>query len=283
MPKRPGADAASPPGTVKKPRSREKILSNELAQDVAEYLERFAAGSKKRGGSGNHRPCRELIKQMTSIITSNAEPAAISSPKLHEVIVAYGVGRCFTATSCGLAKKGGPSAAVAPDELQKRRTFMLAHLEPVIEHLRCAWPDLVGLRRADAARAAAADTARAAAAVDALVCAIEEQFNRKMVSAASKLLNMCGLELPIYDSLARAALGLGNDVSYAAYLAAWAKSYAPLRSKYLEALDALLSDHDQAVTDVDLQVVQLDLMAGDVTKEWLCMRAHDVRLMRIGK
>ena len=261
MPKR-TSTAASPPGTaVKSKRPKSDVLA---AQDMAEYLERFSR--VKQGGTGNHRPCRELIKQMIDLVGSNGQPAEVTG-KLHEVIVAYGVGRCFTATSCGLAKKGGPSAHVGADELQRRRAFMLTHLEPVIEHLRSAWPRLIGLQRTD--------TTRAAETVEALVGAIEQQFNRRLLSAASKLLNMLGVELPIYDSLARSALGLGGDVSYEAYLTAWLASYEPLRAAYLEALEAYHAD----VGPVDLTVGN----DREVTKEWLCMRAHDVRLMRLGK
>ena len=250
--------AASPPPTTSKAAKRRAVFDPEIVHDVNEYLERFSAGEKQRGGTAkNHKPCQELVAQMKEVVSSSGPGAA----RLHEVIVAYGVSRCFSASSCGMKKTGGPSAQVSDEEQLKRREFMLSHLERVVQHLRDAWPSYAGLQRGE--------DGRAAAAVDALVDAIKSEFQKKNLSAASKLLNMLGLELPIYDSLARTALGFTKDVSYSDYLIAWSDSYEPLRAGYLAAMRASLSSRG-----VDIS---------GVTEEWLCMRAHDVRLMRRGK
>ena len=74
---------------------------------------------------------------------------------------------------------------------------MLRHLEPVVKHLQMARTKLQN------PKVTLADRERAAAAVEALVDCIRQSFNKKLLSASSKLLNMLGVELPLFDSLAR--------------------------------------------------------------------------------
>ena len=161
----------------------------------------------------------------------------------------------------GLKKKNGGS--VSTKEKEERHAVVLRHLEPVVKHLQKARTKLQN------PKVTLADREGAAAAVEALVDCIRQSFNKKLLSASSKLLNMLGVELPLFDSLARTGLKLPGSVSYSDYHAAWVESYMPRRESYLAALASL----DEEVKDGAIE---------QMGAEWICVRAHDIRLMRLG-
>ena len=167
----------------------------------------------------------------------------------------------------GLKKKNGGS--VSTKEKEERHAVVLRHLEPVVKHLQKARTKLQN------PKVTLADREGAAAAVEALVDCIRQSFNKKLLSASSKLLNMLGVELPLFDSWARKGLNkelglkLPGGVAYSDYHAAWVESYMPRRESYLAALAAL----DEEVKDGAI---------AQMGAEWLCVRAHDIRLMRLG-
>ena len=79
------------------------------------------------------------------------------------------------------------------------------------------------------------------------------------------MLAVLGRPVPIYDSLARKALGLPGDSTYEDFYARWMESYEPLRGAY----EAAVAARWDRVADAGV----------DVTPEYICVRAHDVRLM----
>ena len=93
--------------------------------------------------------------------------------------------------------------------------------------------------------------------------------SRRSPCAASKLLAVLGRPVPIYDSLARKALGVPANATYEAFYARWMESYEPLRGAY----EAAVAARWDRVADAGV----------DVTPEYICVRAHDVRLMGLGE
>ena len=86
---------------------------------------------------------------------------------------------------------------------------------------------------------------------------------------------MLGLQVPIYDSLARAGLGLGADVTYAEFYDAFMESYGRSREGYKVAAKAILGDlvGDEA----------RERLGRGLPDEWFMMRGHDSMLWKAGK
>ena len=77
------------------------------------------------------------------------------------------------------------------------------------------------------------------------------------------------LLLPLRVLLARKALGVPANATYEAFYARWMESYEPLRGAY----EAAVAARWDRVADAGV----------DVTAEYICVRAHDVRLMGLGE
>ena len=257
--------AGDEPATVKAPRTRPPPDDERppLAErDVEEYLERFELGVKKKGGNGKrHTPDRKLIASLRDAASQRSccevddeveeeSEAAACCKAAHDVINAYGVGRIFVHLNPKASNK----------------------LKDIVAHLQKRWPVLQSLSLRDGK----ALDAEVAALVDVIAQFGAGKFckdgkggkksaSRRSPCAASKLLAVLGRPVPIYDSLARKALGLPGNVTYEAFYVRWMESYEPLRGAY-EAAVAARWDRVAA--------------AGvDVTPEYICVRAHDVRLM----
>ena len=145
--------------------------------------------------------------------------------------------------------------------------------EGIVAHLQKQWPlqslSLRDGKALDAEVAALVDTIVKTWPWPAKNSKGDPLTPKRSPCAASKLLAVLGRPVPIYDSLARKALGVPANATYEAFYARWMESYEPLRGAY-EAAVAARWDRVAA--------------AGvDVTPEYICVRAHDVRLMGLGK
>ena len=244
--------AGDEPATVKAPRTRPPLADEE--GDVEEYLERFELGVKKKGGNGKrHTPDRELIASLRDAASQRSccevddevdeeSEAAACCKAAHDVINAYAVGRIFVHLNPKASNK----------------------LKDIVAHLQKRWPVLQALSLRDGKALDAAVTA-----LINVIAEFSQENPRRSPCAASKLLAVLGRPVPIYDSLARKALGVPANATYEDFYARWMESYEPLRGAY-EAAVAARWDRVAA--------------AGvDVTSEYICVRAHDVRLMGLGE
>jgi hypothetical protein len=228
------------------------------ASDLQEYLERWRNGEKTRGGGSDkeHTTDMILVQMMQTLVKAKVAETA-QAEALHSVVICYGVGRCFSASNCGMPKTNS-GATNRAEEVKVRRAKVIQCMLPMVQHLQ------QGARVLERT-----DDERVVAAVDGFADLIEATFQKRNLSAASKLLCMLGLEVPIYDSLARKALGLNQpNVKYSEYLAKWTSSYEARRTSYLAAVRSQSTEEDR-IGDI-------------VSAEWVAMRAHDMRLMRLG-
>lgn len=222
---RPTDSAVAEPQTAKARRTRQPPVQSE---HLDEYMRRYF-GTKQKGG----KPDCDLVAALRHAASQSA-PTAECCEIVYRVIGSYGVGRVFVGLSPATTNR----------------------LARVVAHLQVRWPSLQTLTLCDR-KAIAAE-------VDALVDVIAT-FNtakpRRSPCAASKLLAVLGLPVPIWDSLARSALGVRADASYEVFHDRWVCSYEAHRADY----EAAAAAKDPPAT------------------EYMCIRAHDVRLMGAGK
>lgn len=107
--------------------------------------------------------------------------------------------------------------------------------------------------------------------VDALTDATESAGFHRLISFASKALNMLGQRVPLYSSEGLAYLGLKQPASYEAFHAAWTQAYEPLRAAY-ESAAAKHLQRDGSSSSLE----------SSLGAEWFAMRGFDVRLLRVG-
>lgn len=244
--------AASVAAEAPTPKKRSKASAREDVSesgDMRTYLARFSGGEKTFGGSQTkHDPDGMLMRRLRAVAAGKGDESA-ACLDVYTFLCAYEVTRNFK----GLKK----------DEIS---TAMI--LKPVVEHLRCRWQVLQELMFDDDADTVVDEVARLEA-----VC--KHHFRSANRCAASKLLCMLGLRVPIYDSLGRSALfGGTGERSYAEFHAKWTANYAPRRAAYQAAAKAQLAE--LAAGDIEAPACRLHL-------EWFCARAYDQRLMRDGK
>lgn len=223
----------------------------DAASDLQEYLERWRNGENPK----EHTTDMMLVQMMQTLVKATVAETA-QAEALHSIVICYGVGRCFSASNCGMPKTN--SGASRAEEVKVRRAKVIQCMLPMVQYLQQVARVLERT-----------DDERVVAVVDGFADLIEATFQKRNLSAASKLLCMLGLEVPIYDSLARKALGLNQqNVKYSEYHAKWISSYEARRPSYLAALRSQSTEEDRI---------------GDlVSSEWVAMRAHDMRLMRLG-
>ena len=224
----------------------------DAASDLQEYLERWRNGENPK----EHTTDMMLVQMMQTLVKATVAETA-QAEALHKIVICYGVGRCFSASNCGMPKTNS-GATNRAEEVKVRRAKVIQCMLPMVQYLQQVARVLERT-----------DDERVVAVVDGFADLIEATFQKRNLSAASKLLCMLGLEVPIYDSLARKALGLNQqNVKYSEYHAKWISSYEARRPSYLAALRSQSTEEDRI---------------GDlVSSEWVAMRAHDMRLMRLG-
>lgn len=263
--------------TAFKPTTPEKVkavprprVQGELAQvvsNVDEYLLRFTLGIKKRGGHcKKHAPDGNLIQALRNAVTE-PKPMLECCKAAHSMINACEVGRVFVGLS--------------PERSEK--------LHRVVEHLQARWPQLQKLTLCDSATSAVEVHALAQ-----IISKFSEDKPRHSLCAASKLLAMLGLPVPITDSLARKALGVKSCHSlreYEDFHVLWLQSFDERRDRYetvaAERIDALhASSKDGSQTDDAREGPsrsELSSWHTFLTTTYVAMRAHDVKLMEDGQ
>ena len=237
----------SPPNTVAANKRRRLAAVSPRQRDLNEYWERYSLGFKAKGGSGKrHEPDAELISALRATAAKKVGDAKACAT-VHSIINAYGVGRVFV----GLAP--GKSAL----------------LQPIVKHLQKKWLSLQKLSLDDAeGTAAAVDDL-----VDVIAACPGGQF-RRSPCAASKLLCVLGLPVPIWDSLARKALGVQDGTSYVDFHSRWKGDAARGFQRHLPAYEAALDP--LAPPQASSAAASLWRMLPPI---YFCVRAHDVFLM----
>jgi hypothetical protein len=187
------ADAVTPPAKSRAKRAKETAGDEVSASGEAEALRAYIARFRTSDEA--------LVPALRAAVTGEGDDAACA--QLKRMFDAEGVARCFVG-------------------LGRDNTLQLL---PLVAHLRARWPELEMLRGdGHEAETEGAAAVKEVEAVDLFVAVIQAQFGRRNISAASKVLVALGACVPIYDSLARASLGLGSGASassYAKFHAAW--------------------------------------------------------------
>merc|ERR1712166_1580365 len=185
-----------PKGSPRTSSKRKRKSAIPAAPQAASRAEVNAALSRYK--EQYHKMDRQLCAELRSAALLPLEAA--SREMVYKFVCRYGVSRTFPGLTAASYSKV---------------------LQPVTDFLQEDWP---GLKQLVTAQPCAPE---ALAAVHILTCRFEARLGRKNLSAASKIANMLGLPVPIFDSRCRIALELPATVGYQQYCAAWSQAFAP--------------------------------------------------------
>ena len=248
----------TPVNEVKRQKRATEASNDDADGDVREYLRRWESEAAVMAN------LRQVAAGQTS--GSGTSETQYWCAQLRAFIVAYGVHRTF---------KG----------LQKNNTAPLA---PIVRHIQRRWAS-------GELHCRQSDPGFVVREVEALADICKAAGFARNLSFASKVLNMLGLQVPIFSSECLAFLRLPRAVSYAAFHNAWSAQYAVCR----EALESAATRHASALSpwpgaasnNLSKKRARAHLSreaVGEHNSElgasaaWLCVRALDVRMLREG-
>ena len=228
-----------PKGSPRTSRKRKRKSVIPAALQAASSVEVNAALSRYK--DQYNKMDRQLCAELQSAALQPLEAA--SRELVYKFVCRYGVSRTFP----GLAAASYSTV-----------------LQPVTDFLQEDWQ---GLKQLVTAQPCAPE---ALAAVHNLTRRFDAHLGRKNLSAASKIANMLGLPVPIFDSRCRIALKLPATVGYQQYCAAWSDAFALSHTSFLAAARAVLSED------------QSEEWSAVPSTEWLAVRGFDNLLWQRG-
>ena len=266
--------------------------TEEWRADVRTYMCRFRHCSRDRdsAASSNHAnsnsawnnnnkkksnkkkkvipPEADLVRLLHQLVTlkegSSKDELEDDCHRLRDFIKAYGVERNF---------KGMTSENVVL-------------LLPIVKHLKDGWRvnhdgggnDYKGyagttLRSLDVTNDNGSH--RVIEAVDALVDLCKESKFGRNTSFASKVLNMLGLEVPIYSSECKSFLRIPSQKSYAIFATKWMEEFEQVREIYEDEATKLLLDEDGGDSNKSNKLLEQELGS-----TWFAIRGFDQTMCR---